>query len=545
MKGFKKNRKAVVIVLLVLTVITAVSAIYLGIRISQQDDLQPDDTDAMAYSTGNITNVCGEALNQSNYTFAACPQQGKSGNCTSSACIGPEVRIHICEGQDQGTTECRISTELTIRDDNAQFSEYFNAANRCKTVQMDVYSIPGDYSEASLSDFVVWTGDQQNCASACVQAPVNVEYSVVGNNGEVDPTWNAQYGVWDTGANVSAFIAANNLTTVRLDANCFAEGGAALLNDPNFSLVGSAGINVANGVDSDRDGQIRDAVVTFDASTSGSVTGRCYWNPASGQTDNSCDNTDLITIMAEPSITPTPTNVPSPTPTSTPTPTPSSTPSPTPTLEPSITVTVTPTPSVTPTLAPNQVVVDKSSIETCSADATSTDVVYTVVITNPESTDRTVTVIDTFSQDIADFIDLDSISPASGEFVGGVLTWMDLTLPADGTLTLSYSLTVPDENFGEYMNTVEVEENGEPIGEDTETVVLDCLPPTALISDTVDRLLIGVFLILVGAAFYKLGLHEQVGEKFWNLIGANNTSSEKQAKHEQEVLDNLEKQELD
>lgn len=49
--------------------------------------------------------------------------------------------------------------------------------------------------------------------------------------------------------------------------------------------------------------------------------------------------------------------------------------------------------------------------------------------------------------------------------------------------------------------------------------VTPTLPGTALISDKADRVIGGVFLVLIGGTIYYLGLHEQLGKLFWNAGG--------------------------
>lgn len=587
----QKRRKTVVIILTVLTVITAISAIYLGYRITQDDQLTPEDIaaapgsccnndpDSSACVPAGATDVgcinvddCGEAgpwVNQGGpdqtrdswcgYNTGAaggtngvceptggdcsfdCNEENPTGaivECNSDCAGQVSTRTtDICRGKANGAN-CQMCEGVVNRNASVTDGQGRNACHPPSGSNCDIpcgcfdpgtpgwntcyergpgYNpdppyFGGDYECRNTQTDVIWShdGTQEgiwNCRwedgqsfDACVATSCNVDIQAIctgavlaNNQTSADVSWDiSQEGITEA----RAVLRVDNLND-----GWFTQGSdqwTQVVTYPGQNLNGGRNITINRNVN-------YDVSVSFDERNPSVPLGQ------PGDYTEICRQVTQVNCSVQASVTPSPTP-------------------PTTTITTSLTATPTqvittpneePSSTPSPTPGPDDIVVDKSSIETCSADATSSDVVYTIVITNPSDTDRTVRVVDTYSQEIADFIDLDSISPASGEFVNGVITWEDLVLPANGSLTLSYSVSIPDENFGEYTNTVVVEEdddddgNYEEVASDVETIVVDCLPPTALISDEVDRILLGVVLIGLGYLVYHSGLHSKFGEFIW------------------------------
>ncbi|MCA9383663.1 hypothetical protein KC909_04810 [Candidatus Dojkabacteria bacterium] len=388
-----------------------------------------------------------------------------------------------------------------------------------------------------------------------------------------EPSSGCGLGFWGNGGNVTTYLNNNNITVPNdLDINCFASGGQnGIMNDAYVELR----IN-GNLVNTYNTPSPRNINLVGLASPGSTIQATCI---SSGfPSDPQCRNADSFTLASNPpTSTPVPSNTPTPTPTVTPSPTPSPTPRPTATPTPTPPNTPTPSPTPLPTITPSptptppvcgqpcdpngpscadinnvcvedtpgsyicvldvcnenpgacnpdqcslidEIYVEKSSVEVCEPDASESLVTYTIVIRNPQPNARTIDAIDTHAQTIpAEYLVEGSINPSSGVFSDGVITWTNLALPANDSITLTYQLLIPESAFGEYTNTVVIEEGGEVRGQDTHLVNVDCLPPTALISENSDRLIIGVMLILTGFMLYRFGIYNHFGEAFWKIGG--------------------------
>ncbi len=224
------------------------------------------------------------------------------------------------------------------------------------------------------------------------------------------------------------------------------------------------------------------------------VTGVLYENASTNYRD--CAQTVLVTLSE---ITPTPTNTPTPTPTGT--------------------LTPTPTPIT-------EVSVDKTASSTCNATSTISAITYTVtVVNNGDSTIAGLEVVDKLDSKIVQYIDQTSITDG-GVFDAtlGNIIWRNLTLGAGETKIYIYKANVPSSLFGtELTNTVTVNQFTGPtpgqnvkLAEKTMRITASCkvLPNTALISDSVDRVMLGLLLIIIGVLAYRLDLQE----KIWSLF---------------------------
>jgi hypothetical protein len=174
-----------------------------------------------------------------------------------------------------------------------------------------------------------------------------------------------------------------------------------------------------------------------------------------------------------------------------------------------------------PNPPPGDVVVDKTATSICIDDSTEAEVNYTITITNPESDSRTINVIDTFNTGIEQYLIEGSINPAGGIVTGSTITWSGLILPSNGQLLLSYQLHIPSSDFTVYSNSVEIFEDDERIGGDEFMINVSCLPPTNLIGDRADKVIIGMLLVISGFMFYRLNMHIAFGQLWWNTLGSN------------------------
>lgn len=165
--------------------------------------------------------------------------------------------------------------------------------------------------------------------------------------------------------------------------------------------------------------------------------------------------------------------------------------------------------------------VTKSASQSCGQSANASVVSYSIVITNPEGSDRTVNIVDTLDPDVEDsYVIQTSIVPPGGLLSNGVITWTGMTVPANGSLTLNYQVQFPSTTYQNQMsNTVVVTEGGVERGRDTFTITPFCSPSSALISDEVDRIILAMVFILAGMLMYRLGLHEEIGMLLWDKSG--------------------------
>ncbi len=173
---------------------------------------------------------------------------------------------------------------------------------------------------------------------------------------------------------------------------------------------------------------------------------------------------------------------------------------------------------VTPTPV-TDISVEKIGADVCSADKTSSTVTYTVTVKNNSDEEVIVDVVDTLDPDIVAFITENSIK--GGGILNkttGQIVWNDLTVPGGDTIVLTYAAVIPMASYNDkYTNIVVVkDQTGKELGRDTFEITPNCtaLPKTALISDSVDRMMLGILLIIVGVLAYRLNLQD----KAWSLF---------------------------
>ncbi|WKZ27802.1 MAG: hypothetical protein QY330_04620 [Candidatus Dojkabacteria bacterium] len=163
----------------------------------------------------------------------------------------------------------------------------------------------------------------------------------------------------------------------------------------------------------------------------------------------------------------------------------------------------------------NEVPLTKSARTICSDSNTPANqiAVFTIVAQNDQAVARTFTIRDTLDSRITDSMVVQASLTNGGTVSGGVITWQNLQVPANGTLTLSYQVALTGNLTNETLsNSVLLLENGVERGQDSIQYTPGLLPCTALISDEVDRILIAAALILLGFSMYTFKVHYQIGD---------------------------------
>jgi len=166
----------------------------------------------------------------------------------------------------------------------------------------------------------------------------------------------------------------------------------------------------------------------------------------------------------------------------------------------------------TTVVVPGNITVNKTSAAVCQADSASV-VTYTVEITNPTSDNRTVVVTDILDDKIDNTVL--SVSSISN---GGVynsnlneIVWSNVNLVPNETKVFTYNVTVQNADFGQYVNTVIVKQDGVEVGRDVNTTDVICLPATGILSDNTARIVISTIVIVLGITFFALKGHLYVG----------------------------------
>ncbi|WKZ27801.1 MAG: hypothetical protein QY330_04615 [Candidatus Dojkabacteria bacterium] len=179
------------------------------------------------------------------------------------------------------------------------------------------------------------------------------------------------------------------------------------------------------------------------------------------------------------------------------------------------------------------ITVTKAAVSSCSSTGDQLTATYTIRVTNPNPSSRTVTVTDNISLHApGSQVQTSSISNG-GSLSGTIITWSNLSLPASSSVDLTYQVVYNRSSFNSASrNIVVVTEGGIERGRTEYTLVPFCLAGTALISDEADRIIIAALLITLGFAAYRFKAHQAFGEIVWNgalvkIIGKNNPLSRK------------------
>ncbi len=169
--------------------------------------------------------------------------------------------------------------------------------------------------------------------------------------------------------------------------------------------------------------------------------------------------------------------------------------------------------------AAGAVTVDKTGTKSCGSTPPSGIVNYTITLTNPDTTAKVEKVEDDLDAQVLDsYVDTASITNG-GILASGKITWSAVTVPASGTLQLKYKVVFPATFSNPVTNSVTVTEGTSQVASDTFTITPFCAPSTALISDATDRVLVAAVLIMIGMLMYRLQLHQEIGNLFWNNGG--------------------------
>jgi len=178
----------------------------------------------------------------------------------------------------------------------------------------------------------------------------------------------------------------------------------------------------------------------------------------------------------------------------------------------------------------NSIIITKIGTISCVTDQNNRKLKILIKLTNPvgNTTERKIlSVIDQLNTNLKDsYIIISSISDG-GKLENGKIIWQNLVLSANGgSKELNYEAIIPITDKGkDYSNTILVLENGTTRGSNNFTYPVDILPCTALITDEVDRIIIGLFMFILGVYIYKNNLHYKIGQKFWKFGGKNLTET--------------------
>ena len=97
-------------------------------------------------------------------------------------------------------------------------------------------------------------------------------------------------------------------------------------------------------------------------------------------------------------------------------------------------------------------------------------------------------------------------------FSNGQIRWTNngqgYTIPANSSIAFSYIVTVPENLFGSYTNTVTAtpSDGSSPPESAQVTVEVGCTPGTALFDDTNKLLVVGAIFIIIAGVEYWTGL---------------------------------------
>jgi len=149
---------------------------------------------------------------------------------------------------------------------------------------------------------------------------------------------------------------------------------------------------------------------------------------------------------------------------------------------------------------------------------------YFIVLTNPigNMNERSnISVIDTLDARMQSSFIIRTSIPFKGTYENNKITWNGLTVtPNGGRLEIRYNAIIPPSEYGqEYTNSVVVSENGVVRGGQTIKTKIEILPCTALFSDEVDRILIGIVFVIFGLIMYAIGVDKRLGSLLWKKFG--------------------------
>jgi len=176
--------------------------------------------------------------------------------------------------------------------------------------------------------------------------------------------------------------------------------------------------------------------------------------------------------------------------------------------------------------AKSAIQVSKSVQVSCISGQNSKRLSYTVVLTNPsgnQSARKNISVVDTLDAQLESSYVIRTSIPMNGSYSNGSISWDNLSLMPNGSrLELKYEAIIPASEYGkQYVNKVVVSENNVIRGSKTITTLIALLPCTALISDQMDLIILGVIIVLMGLIMYRIGIDRLIGDLFWHKGGRN------------------------
>lgn len=174
----------------------------------------------------------------------------------------------------------------------------------------------------------------------------------------------------------------------------------------------------------------------------------------------------------------------------------------------------------------NEITIIKTSTVSCISGQDTRKISFSIKLTNPVAISNKrldVSVVDLLNTNLKDSYIVTTSITNGGQLSGGQIKWQGLTLDASGgALELHYQAIVPSsENGKSYSNIVTVLEGGVQKNTYNYEYTVNILPCTALITDEVDRILIGVIFLIFGMFIYKMDWHYTIGQYFWKNGGKN------------------------
>jgi len=173
----------------------------------------------------------------------------------------------------------------------------------------------------------------------------------------------------------------------------------------------------------------------------------------------------------------------------------------------------------------NEITIIKTSTISCSGQDTR-KISFSIKLTNPvaiSSKRLDVSVVDLLNTNLLNSYIVTTSITNGGQLSAGQIKWQGLTLDANGgALELHYEAIVPSsENGKSYSNIVTVLEGGIQKNTYNYEYSVNILPCTALITDEVDRILVGVIFLIFGIFIYRMDWHYAIGQYFWKNGGNN------------------------
>lgn len=256
---------------------------------------------------GSCSNSCGSGAECNKY---GTPPEGTMFSCISGGCY--DVAINSAyPGRPAG--QCYLSCA------SGQWESCGCDVAQCEAQceQIHANDAPGHYTHTMLcsgcqQEFtcgcdieppvttppVITTPPVTTIVPSCPFDPVDVEYSVINADGSVNSEWNAAEGVWGSGSDLTGFLNGRDISTLRLDINCFANNGGGLVDPANFTISGPG---ITNGGGNGSDGELRGVVINL-PTTGGSYSASCQ--SVEFPNDPQCGNSDGFSVNAVPTTPP-------------------------------------------------------------------------------------------------------------------------------------------------------------------------------------------------------------------------------------------------